>query len=107
MGNWGWGGVRGLGFGGIEFHTCSSEDCIIRADLGLPDSALGTVEDGSVLAHCLHELYHVSVMLLTHSATNAYIVVDHNDAGKAVCHLFHAYLENILRLNGMSRNLHL
>ena len=83
-------------FGGIGSHTFSGEDYAIEADLGLPDSALGTVEDDLVLAYCLHELYQILVMLLRYLAIDAYIIVDHNDAGEAFCHLVHAHLKNIL-----------
>ena len=64
LGNQGWGGLRGLvlwrervsylSFGGTGPHTFHGEDCTVEADLRPSDSALGTVEDDSMLAGCLH-----------------------------------------------------
>ena len=84
--NWRIGGgkvLEGLDFGGIGSHTFGSEDCTIEIDFGLTDSTFGAIGDDSELAHCLHELYQVSVM-------------DHNDAGKPLCHLIHEHQENVL-----------
>ena len=86
-----------MDFEGIGSHTFGSEDCAVEADLGLPDAALGTVEDDCVLTYHLHELHQVSVMLLGGLAIDAYVVVDHSDAGEAVCHLVHTHLEHVLR----------
>ena len=72
------------------------EDCTVEADHGLPDSALGTVQDDSILAHCLHELHQVLVMLLGHLTKDTYIIMYCEDAGEAVCHLVHAHLEDVL-----------
>ena len=74
----------------------TSEDHAIEADLGLSDSTLGTTEDDSILAHWFHELHQVLVMLLWHLVIDTYIIVDHDDTRKAVCHLVHAHLEDIL-----------
>ena len=83
--------MEGLDFGGIWFHTFDHGDHAIEADLRLTDSALGTVEDDSMKAHC--ELYQVLVMHLT---IDAYPIVDHDDVEEAVCHLVHAHLQNVL-----------
>ena len=50
--------LEGMGLipfiGGTEPHTFHGEDCTVEADLRPSDSALGTVEDDSMLAGCLH-----------------------------------------------------
>ena len=88
--------MKCLYFNRVRLHVFACEICTVEADLRLPDSTFGAIENDSVLAHCLHELYQVSVMLLGHSAIDAYIIMDHNDIGEAVCHLVHVHLENVL-----------
>ena len=68
---------------------------VIEGNHRLPDSALRTGEDASMLACCLHKLYQVLVMLLRHLAIDAYIIVDHDNAGEVICHLVNVHLENI------------
>ena len=86
-----------MDFGEIGSHTFGSEDCTIEADPRLPDPTLGTVEDDFVLTHHLHELHQVLVMLLRDLPIDAYIIMDHDDAGETVCHLVHAHLEHVLK----------